>query len=446
MKQVVYSVSTLVHYIKQSLDNDMNIQSILIKGEISNFTNHRSGHWYFTLKDSKAKISCVMFSSHANRCPLVLKEGMKVIITASVSMYEASGSIQLYVTKVQVDGLGDLYLQFEQLKEKLLKEGLFDSSLKKAIPIYPERIVIITAKEGAAIQDMLTTIATRWPIAEVTFYPSLVQGNLAAKNLVECLIKADQENHDVILLARGGGAIEDLWCFNDETLARTIVSLKTPLISGVGHESDTTLVDYVSDKRAATPTAAAQSATPNIEEVRLSLFETKRKMKRIVDESLKHASQQYRFVKDYRYFKDPMSFIETKQMKLAMVVKELSKVEYRMQQYAYDLKKVSQSLLNQGSNISLLSQQNLILKKHQLLETIDQMKQNNKLTLQHQIELLDAYSPLKILKRGYSITKKADRIIKNIDDINEKDTIITLLENGRIYSVVSKKEKTYERR
>ncbi|MEG1702615.1 MAG: exodeoxyribonuclease VII large subunit, partial [Erysipelotrichaceae bacterium] len=250
MKQVVYSVSTLVHYIKQSLDHDMNIQSILIKGEISNFTNHRSGHWYFTLKDNKAKLSCVMFSTNVARCPLVLKEGMKVIVSASVSMYEAAGTTQLYVNKVQVDGLGDLYLQYEQTKEKLAKEGLFDPSLKKAIPKYPMSIAIISAKEGAAIQDMLITIAKRWPIAQVSFYPSLVQGNQAVASLIECLKKAEQNHHEVILLARGGGSIEDLWCFNDETLARLIVSLTTPIISGVGHESDTTLVDYVADMRA----------------------------------------------------------------------------------------------------------------------------------------------------------------------------------------------------
>ncbi|MBS6182972.1 MAG: exodeoxyribonuclease VII large subunit, partial [Erysipelotrichaceae bacterium] len=176
MSQNVYSVSSLVHYIKQTLDNDIRIQSILIKGEISNFTNHRSGHWYFTLKDARAKISCVMFSSHARRCKILLKEGMKVIVTASVSMYEAGGSVQLYVTAVRSDGLGDLFLQLEEVKKKLAAQGLFDPQKKKPLPSYPMSIGVITAKTGAAVQDILTTISRRWPLAEVVVYPSLVQG------------------------------------------------------------------------------------------------------------------------------------------------------------------------------------------------------------------------------------------------------------------------------
>ncbi|MEG0423117.1 MAG: exodeoxyribonuclease VII large subunit [Erysipelotrichaceae bacterium] len=446
MKQVVYSVSTLVHYIKQSLDHDMNIQSILIKGEISNFTNHRSGHWYFTLKDNKAKLSCVMFSTNVARCPLVLKEGMKVIVSASVSMYEASGATQLYVNKVQVDGLGDLYLQYEQTKEKLAKEGLFDPSLKKAIPKYPMSIAIISAKEGAAIQDMLITIAKRWPIAQVSFYPSLVQGNQAVASLIECLKKAEQNHHEVILLARGGGSIEDLWCFNDETLARLIVSLTTPIISGVGHESDTTLVDYVADMRAATPTAAAQCATPNIEDVQLSLFDTKVKITKAMLTLLKKDKQQYEFIKERRYLKNPKSFIETKQMQLAMHVKELSKVEYTTKQYTYELNRISQVLLNTGKQVTFIQEQDLKLKKEKLTMMVNQLIQKNQLQMQHQIELLDAYGPLKILKRGYSISKTNNKIIKSCDDIKVKDKMETILQDGVVYSVVCEKENAHEGR
>ena len=260
MSQNVYSVSALVHYIKQTLDNDIRIQSILIKGEISNFTNHRSGHWYFTLKDARSKISCVMFSSHARRCNILLKEGMKVIVTASVSMYEAGGSVQLYVTAVRSDGLGDLFLQLEEVKKKLAAQGLFDPQKKKPLPQYPMRIGVITAKTGAAVQDILTTISRRWPLAEVVVYPSLVQGIQASGAIVENLRKADQGGHDVILLARGGGPIEDLWCFNEEAVARAVFAMHTVIVTGVGHETDTTLVDYVSDARAPTPTAAADHA------------------------------------------------------------------------------------------------------------------------------------------------------------------------------------------
>ncbi|MEG0736267.1 MAG: exodeoxyribonuclease VII large subunit, partial [Longicatena sp.] len=227
MSQGMYSVATLVHYIKESLDNDFNLRSILIKGEVSNFTNHRSGHWYFTLKDAKAKISCVMFASYASRSSILLKEGMKVIVNASVSMYEAGGSVQLYVTAVQADGLGDLFLKLEQVKEKLSKEGLFDPSHKKELPMYPMRIGVLSAKTGAAIQDILTTIARRWPLADVCVYPTLVQGVQATSAIIKQLEHADAQQHDVILLARGGGAIEDLWCFNEESLARCIFAMKS---------------------------------------------------------------------------------------------------------------------------------------------------------------------------------------------------------------------------
>ena len=191
MSKVMYSVAGLVKYIKGSLDHDVNLQSILVKGEVSNFTNHRSGHWYFSLKDNKAKISCVMFSSYACRCKMLLKEGMKVIVSASVSMYEASGTTQLYVTAVQQDGLGDLFLQLEEVKNRMRLEGCFDEERKKPLPAYPMNIAVITAKTGAAIQDILTTISRRWPICEVHVYPSLVQGISATKNLIENLEKAD---------------------------------------------------------------------------------------------------------------------------------------------------------------------------------------------------------------------------------------------------------------
>ena len=278
MSQNVYSVSALVHYIKQTLDNDIRIQSILIKGEISNFTNHRSGHWYFTLKDARSKISCVMFSSHARRCNILLKEGMKVIVTASVSMYEAGGSVQLYVTAVRSDGLGDLFLQLEEVKKKLAAQGLFDPQKKKPLPQYPMRIGVITAKTGAAVQDILTTISRRWPLAEVVVYPSLVQGIQASGAIVENLRKADQGGHDVILLARGGGPIEDLWCFNEEAVARAVFAMHTVIVTGVGHETDTTLVDYVSDARAPTPTAAAELITPDLEEVRMNVSLMRRRL------------------------------------------------------------------------------------------------------------------------------------------------------------------------
>lgn len=442
MKQNVYSVYSLVHYLKQTLDNDMNIQSILVKGEISNFTNHRSGHWYFTLKDAKAKLSCVMFSSYASRCKIPIKEGMKVIITASLSMYEAGGSLQLYVNQIQSDGIGDLYLQYEQLKQKLAQEGYFDSNHKKLLPIYPMNIGIISAKEGAAIQDMLTTISRRWPLSKVTFYPSLVQGNNAAKNMVENLLCADVAGHDVILLARGGGAIEDLWCFNDETLAKTIYSMNTVVVSGVGHESDTTLVDYVSDARAPTPTAAAEMITPDIQDVISNIQIFKRRMTQGVKIQLQESSKHFHVTKENRYLKDPMRLIDSKQLKLAMIVKDLSQVEIMSNNLSHRLNQITQSILYQGERIQHKNKQELFDINRNIKENIEKIKVNESVSLKHQIELLDAYSPLKILKRGYSIAKRENKIIKSIDDVQTHDRLEILIHDGVLHAeVIDKKYK-----
>lgn len=441
MTQAVYSVSALVHYIKQSLDNDMNIQSILIKGEVSDFTNHRSGHWYFTLKDAKARLSCVMFSTYASRCPMLLKEGMKVIVTASVSMYEAQGNTQLYVTKVQSDGIGDLYLKYEQLKSKLLKEGLFDRKFKKPLPLYPMSIGIISAKEGAAIQDMLTTISRRWPMCDVTFYPSLVQGANAANDLIRNLKIADQGNHDVILLARGGGALEDLWCFNDEALARTIFAMNSVVVSGVGHESDTTLVDYVSDERAPTPTAAAELVTPDISEVIAHVDMLKNQLIRNMKQRMQNMHQQFTPIRENRYLKNPLRYIETLQMQLAMHIKSFERVEHTLIQERTLLQHQAKMFAYHGDMMITAYKQNL--QDHRLLfmKEHDAYIKEQKQGLLRQIELLDAFSPLQVLKRGYSIARSKQRIIRSVEDVSEHEQISITLKDGVVYGEVTAKEK-----
>lgn len=440
MNPMMYSVSSLVHYIKGSLDNDMNLQSILIKGEISNFTNHRSGHWYFTLKDARAKISCVMFASYASRSSILLKEGMKVIVSASVSMYEAGGSVQLYVTRVQVDGLGDLYLQLEAVKKKMAKEGLFEASRKKQLPLYPMSIGVVTARTGAAVQDILTTIARRWPLCEVKVYPTLVQGVQAVDSIIKALRQADEQDHEILLLARGGGAIEDLWCFNEEALARCIVDLKTIIVTGVGHETDTTLVDYVSDARAATPTAAAELITPDIHEVEQSLALMKAHMLQLVQSILHVSRQRLLSAKEYRYLKDPLSYIAQEQMRLAMHVKELGIVDTQIMNMRVKLRRISHTMALQSQRIRGVKRTQLQDEKTKLYMRMEQYQKNSMELLKSRAMLLDAYSPLKILGRGYHITYHEDKIAKSIEDVCEHDELKLRMQDGYVHAEVTKKE------
>lgn len=440
MSQNVYSVSALVHYIKQTLDNDIRIQSILIKGEISNFTNHRSGHWYFTLKDARSKISCVMFSSHARRCNILLKEGMKVIVTASVSMYEAGGSVQLYVTAVRSDGLGDLFLQLEEVKKKLAAQGLFDPQKKKPLPQYPMRIGVITAKTGAAVQDILTTISRRWPLAEVKVYPSLVQGIQASEAIVKNLALADCGNHDVVLLARGGGAIEDLWCFNEETVARAVYAMSSVIVTGVGHETDTTLVDYVSDARAPTPTAAAELITPDLEEVRMHVALLRRRMIKDMETRLQLARQALEPVKQHRYMKDPQSYIREEEMKLAMHVRRLGVVEAQVAALAMRLKQNSQQLAIHSERLYQINARNVEQSRLRLQNALHNYDMQRKRQMRNVSALLDAYSPLKSLSRGYAIAYHEDAVISSIEDVEVNDTLRLRLQDGYIDTIIEKKE------
>lgn len=441
MKQALLSVYDVVHYLKQSLDHDVNLQSVLIQGEISNFTNHRSGHWYFTLKDKKAKISCVMFSSYASRCRILLKEGMKVIVRASVSMYEAGGSLQLYVTHVQIDGLGDLYLQLEAIKAKMAKEGLFAQERKKPLPSFPMNIAIITAKTGAAIQDMLTTIERRWPLAEVFVYPCLVQGAMAADDIVRNLQKADKGGHDVILLARGGGAIEDLWCFNEERVARCICEMKSVVVSGVGHETDTTLVDYVSDARAPTPTAAAELITPKLEDVLQTITHMQKRLLQSMQHRLQEARGQLQPLQQHRYMMDPLSYIRESQMKLAMQVQEMSIIEKRILKQRQQLQEQAQHFAHQAQQIVQKNKQKQLRLQIQLQHALQEYQKEQVTRLQKQIALLDAYSPLKILERGYAIAQKEDALLTSIENIKEEEMMRVRLQDGYLHACVKKKER-----
>lgn len=277
---LVLSVSQLNRYIKMNFDADENLANIFISGEISNFTNHyRTGHLYFTLKDDSAAVRAVMFNSSAKRLKFMPEDGMKIIARGRVSVYEASGQYQLYVDDMQPDGVGALNLAYEQLKEKLQKEGLFSELHKKPLPPYPEKVGVITSPTGAAVRDIINVLGRRFPYAEIVFCPVLVQGEGAHLQLTDAVNMFNSERAaDVIIIGRGGGSIEDLWEFNDEGLARAVYNSEIPVISAVGHETDFTICDFVADMRAPTPSAAAELAVPDANELQYALSALKNRM------------------------------------------------------------------------------------------------------------------------------------------------------------------------
>ena len=268
MEDKYIKISDLNNYVKSLIDSEPFLQKVYLKGEISNFKNHTRGHLYFTLKDDASRLSAVMFQGYAYSLKFTPEDGMNVLVEGRISCYPAQGTYQIYVEKMEQDGIGNLYIEFEKLKEKLQKEGLFDENHKVPIPKFPKRIGVVTASTGAAIKDILSTIKRRYPLCETILFPSLVQGKSAAPDIVKQIKKAEEFNLDVLIVGRGGGSIEDLWAFNEEIVARAIYESNIPIISAVGHEIDYTIADFVADLRAPTPTGAAEMAVPTLLEIK----------------------------------------------------------------------------------------------------------------------------------------------------------------------------------
>lgn len=431
------TVYELTGIIKNCLENDLRLKNILIKGEISNLKIHTTGHWYFTLKDARSKVNAVMFASHALNCKIKVNEGMQVIVSASIGVYEASGNYQLYVTSIQPDGLGLLYLQYEELKKKLHLEGLFDNKYKIAIPKFPKKIGIISASTGAAIHDILTTIARRWPICQRVLIPSLVQGRDAASSIVKSLVLADTLGFDVIILARGGGSLEDLWPFNEEIVARAIFNMKTPIISGVGHEVDFTISDYVADCRAPTPTGAAEMVTPNIYEVTKTITKLKSDLIDAFMLNLTNKKQKLSNLKDRNIFKN----IDYLYVNQTFYLDSLSSRLANAKQTLF-------SKLKEKQKAQLLTMERIITNKIKSFQTLYQYQDKLKSRFNERfydsrnnfkviISKLEALSPLKIIARGYLIAQKDDKkMVKSIKDVKVDDKLFITLQDGIIQSKI----------
>jgi exodeoxyribonuclease VII large subunit len=393
-KPVVLTVTQLNKYVKSILDDDCNLQLVFMVGEISNFTNHRTGHLYFTLKDEQSAIKAVMFRQNALRLKFVPQDSMRVIVRGRVSVYEASGQYQFYVDDMQPDGVGALAMQFEQLKEKLASEGIFDAEHKKTIPQYPEKVGIITSPTGAALQDMLNILNRRFKYSEVVFYPAQVQGDDAVPQIVEGIKLFNKLNAaDVLIVGRGGGSIEDLWAFNSEELARAIYASKIPVISAVGHETDFTIADFAADLRAETPSAAAEYAVPDYDEQKNYINRLNNALFTCAKSVFSEKREQLKLLENSQYLKNPYKSIEYKQLKLDSLCESLNGFESR------------------------------------LLE-------RKRLEFSACVSKLQALSPLNVLARGYSAAYYNGEIIKSKKQININDEINIKLSDGELKCLV----------
>ena len=412
MQDKYISVTALTRYIKFKIDNDVHLQEVYLKGEISNFKAHTRGHFYFTIKDETSRINAIMFSYNASKIKFTPEDGMKVLVKGKISVFETTGNYQIYVEEMQEDGVGNLYVAFEQLKKKLGDEGLFDAKYKKPIPKIPMRVGIVTAPTGAAVKDILSTIKRRFPICETILFPCLVQGELAKDDIVKKLDIADNYDLDVIILGRGGGSIEDLWPFNEEVVARKVFNCKTPIISGVGHQIDFTICDFVADVRAETPTGAAERAVPMLSDLLLEIDSYKTRYTNAVRRILDNNKLRLKKLKESYILKNPLSMYEIKEQKLDNIIDKLNTC---MNAVIYTAK----------SKLEII--ENSIIFKDPKILYDDKLKKTN-----HLIEKLELLNPLNAIKRGYSITKKDNKCITSIKDIKKDNNINIMIKDGEI--------------
>lgn len=427
------TVKALTKYIKRKFDADPHLRDVYVKGELSNVKIHSSGHIYFTLKDDGARINATMFRNQAAKLAFKPEEGMQVFIRGDVNVYEASGVYQLYAQAMEPDGVGGLFVAFNQLKEQLQKEGLFNPNFKQSIPQFPKTVGVLTATTGAAIRDIVTTINRRYPQAEICIYPTLVQGAGAAPNIAENIYLANQHALcDVLIVGRGGGSIEDLWAFNEEIVARAIFESRIPIISAVGHETDTTIADFVADLRAPTPTAAAELAVPNRQELYQRVLAKKTQLHQIVAgqvnferSKLTKLQKSYPLATPERLYRP---FIE----KLAGVDTQLinAKQLYFMKQRGA-LEKLSTTLKIHSPQQSIhYSKRQLDVLTQGLTRAAFARMEQQKQAFSGVIRTLEALNPLSIMNKGFSVTYVDNKVVKSIAELSEKDLIKIQFHDG----------------
>lgn len=455
------TITQLSKYLKYKFDNDNNLNNVYLKGEISNFKAHTRGHYYFTLKDENSRINALMFSSSVSKCKFVPYDGMKVLVTGKVTVYEATGGYQIYVNEMIEDGVGNLYIAYEQLKKKLEMEGLFDQTRKRKIPRMPKKIGIVTASTGAAIRDILTTIKRRYPIVETILFPALVQGRDAGEDIARKIEVANTYDIDTLIVGRGGGSIEDLWPFNEEVVARAIYNSRVPVISAVGHEVDFTIADFVADLRAPTPTAAAELAVVDVNTILDYLTKARDRSYSAINNLITKKNLTLSNLRDSYVLKKPSNIYEVKEQKLDMLIDkanvsinniiEVNKIRLFKSTSSYILNNPSMLTLVKSENFKNLYQR--LNKNISLLLTNYKTKmfslENNYILnnpsvlykyktheLNSLIDKLKVLNPLNTLNRGYTIVRSNNKVISDINAIKVSDKLEIEFKNGRVISEV----------
>lgn len=441
MSEEYVTVSALTKYIKYKFDKDPHLGRVYLTGEISNF-RLRPTHQYFSLKDENAIISATMFQSAFKKIQFRPEEGMKVLVIGKVSVFEKSGQYQINIEHMEPDGVGALYLAYEQLKKKLEAEGLF-SLPKKPIPQFPKKIAILTSESGAVIQDIQTTVARRFPIVQLVLYPTVVQGVHAVNSILKNLDLVEQEDYDVVIIGRGGGSIEDLWAFNEEPVVRRVAELSIPVISSVGHETDTTLIDFVSDMRAATPTAAAEIATPVLMEIHQQLRNLQTRLEQALSRQLQIKRERMQALANASIFQNPERIYQVYQQRV-------DQLEMRLQQMMQQsVQHKRQQLLKNHHRLELGSPSRRVQTEKQALQYLakrleqaqGQLMKDKKQQFQRAIQQLDLLSPLKIMNRGYGILQQEETIIKSVDQLEVNQELTIRLVDGTVRSKVTSVEK-----
>ena len=434
------SVSALTKYIKYKFDQDPHLQSVLIKGELSNFKKHSSGHLYFNVKDKESVISGMMFKGNASKLGFEPKEGDEVLIEARVSVYERRGNYQIYVNKMQLDGIGNLYQKLELLKKKLKKEGYFDQSNKKLIPKYPKKIAVLTASTGAAIRDIHSTINNRYPLVEQIQISTLVQGTQARQDIIEKIQYADSLDVDTIIVGRGGGSIEDLWNFNEEDVVKTIFNCQTPIISAVGHETDFTLSDFVADVRAATPTQAAVIATPDQYELLQQIKQYEYTLSRYIKQYIEHQKKQLNHISSYYKFKQPSLLYDQQIQKRDELERQLNLLlNTKVEKSKHHLKLLQQSFNFKNLNQQITQEKQSVYQLHSRLSKIMSNNITNlKTVLKNKLESLNNLSPTNTMLRGYAIVNKDNEVVTSTHKLNENDQISLTMKDGSVDATVKK--------
>ncbi len=413
--EVSLTVTDINNYIKNIVDGDFFLSNVTLKGEISNLKFHTRGHLYFSLKDENSKINAVMFNYKNLGLNFIPKDGMNVIVKGKVSVFTTGGSYQITVSNMKEDGIGNLYILFEELKRRLEREGLFSPEHKKKLPRIPKKVGVITASTGAAVKDIISTINRRFPLTEIILFPTLVQGVGAKENIVKMINEANESDVDVIILGRGGGSIEDLWAFNEEIVARAIYNSTKPIVSAVGHEIDFTISDFVSDMRAPTPTGAAELVVPSKVEIQSYLNDYKGRIISVINKKIKSYTDTFSKLKSTYILKNPISMYEIDEQKLDNMLEKLGSI------MTYKLEREKSKLNNLSKMIS-----------PNMLNRLDK----EKIKLENIETKLNLLNPENILKKGYSLTLVEGKIVKSINSVKKGSIIDTKFSDGIIKSEV----------